>query len=69
MPRKGSDSGGHGSDDLTGLRNAAAEFGRGLNEGLAARDREGRFPAEEWRACAAFGIQALAVPADRKSVV
>ena len=63
VPREGSDSGGHGSDDLTGLRTAAAEFGRGLNEGLAARDREGRFPAEEWRACAAFGIQALAVPA------
>ena len=48
--------------DEGALRAAAVEFGRSLNDGLAARDREGQFPAREWLACAEFGIQALAVP-------
>jgi alkylation response protein AidB-like acyl-CoA dehydrogenase len=56
---------GSGGDDPAALRAAAVDFGRGLNDDLAARDREGRFPAEEWRACAEFGIQALAVPAEQ----
>lgn len=57
------DAGSNG-DDPTALRAAAIDFGRGLNHGLAARDREGRFSAEQWRACAKFGIQALAVPSE-----
>ena len=48
--------------DEGALRAAAVEFGRSLNDGLAARDREAHFPAREWLACAEFGIQALAVP-------
>ncbi|MEM9820636.1 MAG: acyl-CoA dehydrogenase family protein [Bacteroidota bacterium] len=33
-----------------------------LNEAVVARDREGRFPEQLWKRCAAFGIQGLAAP-------
>jgi len=35
-----------------------------LNEGLVARDRECRFPRDEWDACARLGIHGLPFPAE-----
>ncbi len=47
------------------LTEAAAEFARReLNQDLAKREDAGEFPRDAWRACAAFGIQGLPVPAD-----
>ena len=52
--------------DLAAARDArrsAREFAeRALNADLTARDREGRFSRAAWEACAAFGVQGLAVP-------
>ncbi len=46
------------------LERAVNEFARlELNEGILERDREGAFPLEAWRKCAAFGIQGLPMPA------
>jgi alkylation response protein AidB-like acyl-CoA dehydrogenase len=47
------------------LTEAAAAFARReLNQDLAKREDAGEFPRDAWRACAAFGIQGLPVPAE-----
>ena len=47
------------------LTEAAAAFARQeLNQDLAEREDAGEFPREAWRACAKFGVQGLAVPAE-----
>jgi alkylation response protein AidB-like acyl-CoA dehydrogenase len=46
------------------LTEAAVAFARReLNQDLAKREDAGEFPRDAWRACAAFGIQGLPVPA------
>ncbi len=51
--------------DQLELADAAAGFARQeLNEDLAAREDEGEFPRDLWRACAKFGILGLPVPAE-----
>lgn len=51
--------------DQLELADAAADFARQeLNEDLAAREDEGEFPRDLWRACAKFGILGLPVPAE-----
>lgn len=47
--------------DERAVREAAAVFGAGLNEGLAERDVTSEFPADAWRRCAEFGVLGLAV--------
>jgi alkylation response protein AidB-like acyl-CoA dehydrogenase len=47
------------------LTEAATAFARReLNQDLAKREDAGEFPRDAWRACAAFGIQGLPVPAE-----
>jgi alkylation response protein AidB-like acyl-CoA dehydrogenase len=47
------------------LTEAAVAFARReLNQDLAKREDAGEFPRDAWRACAAFGIQGLPVPAE-----
>jgi alkylation response protein AidB-like acyl-CoA dehydrogenase len=47
------------------LTEAAVAFARReLNQDLVKRDDAGEFPRDAWRACAAFGIQGLPVPAE-----
>ena len=45
------------------LTEAAAAFGRELNQDLVKREDAGEFPREAWRRCATFGVQGLPVPA------
>ena len=47
------------------LTEAAAAFARReLNQDLAKREDAGEFPRDAWRACAAFGVQGLPIPAE-----
>ena len=46
------------------LTEAAAAFGRELNQDLVKREDAGEFPREAWRRCAKFGVQGLPVPAE-----
>jgi alkylation response protein AidB-like acyl-CoA dehydrogenase len=47
------------------LTEAAVAFARReLNQDLAKREDAGEFPRDAWRACAAFGIQGLPIPAE-----
>jgi len=46
------------------LTEAAAAFGRELNQDLVKREDAGEFPREAWRRCANFGVQGLPVPAE-----
>jgi alkylation response protein AidB-like acyl-CoA dehydrogenase len=47
------------------LTEAAVAFARReLNHDLAKREDAGEFPRDAWRACAAFGIQGLPIPAE-----
>src|SRR5712691_7624805 len=51
------------SEDQLVLRDSALKFGRQeLNDGLAERDRSASFSMENWKKCADFGIQGLAMP-------
>lgn len=50
------------SEHATELHRAAAEFGRGLNDGLEEREAMGTLSLDGWRACAEFGVLGLAVP-------
>ena len=47
-------------DHATELHRAAAEFGRGLNDGLEEREAMGTLSLDGWRACAEFGVLGLA---------
>ena len=47
------------------LTDAAVAFARReLNHDLAKREDAGEFPRDAWRACAAFGVQGLPIPAE-----
>jgi alkylation response protein AidB-like acyl-CoA dehydrogenase len=47
------------------LTEAAVAFARReLNQDLAKREDAGEFPRDAWRACAAFGVQGLPIPAE-----
>jgi alkylation response protein AidB-like acyl-CoA dehydrogenase len=47
------------------LTDAAVAFARReLNQDLAKREDAGEFPRDAWRACAAFGVQGLPIPAE-----
>lgn len=50
------------SEEQLGLRAAAVEFGRALNEGVQEDDREARFPVEKWQKVADWGYFGLCVP-------
>jgi alkylation response protein AidB-like acyl-CoA dehydrogenase len=51
------------TEDQQKLRDSIVRFAQQvLNEGVAERDREQRFPAELWRKCGEMGIQGLPVP-------
>jgi alkylation response protein AidB-like acyl-CoA dehydrogenase len=50
------------SEHAITLHNAAADFGRSLNEGLADRDVSGQPDRDAWRRCAEFGVLGLAIP-------
>lgn len=50
------------SSEQERLRDAAASFARGLNDGLIERDRRAEFNRAGWKECAAFGVQGLPVP-------
>jgi alkylation response protein AidB-like acyl-CoA dehydrogenase len=51
------------TDDQKVLRSELVRFARGeLNDGAAARDREGKFSREHWRKCAEMGLQGLPAP-------
>ena len=50
------------SEHATTLHEAAVDFGRSLNEGLAERDEAGEPDLDAWHRCAEFGVLALAVP-------
>jgi alkylation response protein AidB-like acyl-CoA dehydrogenase len=51
--------------DLDAIRRSAEEFAaRALGRDLLRRDRDGEFARDEWRACAAFGVQGLPVPSE-----
>lgn len=54
--------------DLTGeedaLSRSIAEFGAGLNEGLAEREAQGFFTHDLWRRCGEFGLQGLPIPTE-----
>jgi alkylation response protein AidB-like acyl-CoA dehydrogenase len=53
------------SDEQRELTEAAIGFARReLNQDLAKREDAGEFPRDAWRACAAFGIQGLPIPAE-----
>ena len=47
------------------LTEAAAAFGRELNQDLVKREDAGELPREAWRRCAKFGVQGLPVPAEQ----
>lgn len=51
------------SEEQLGFKQAVIEFAqKELNEGLAERDRHGRFSRENWLKCARFGLQGLPMP-------
>jgi alkylation response protein AidB-like acyl-CoA dehydrogenase len=51
------------TDDQIALRDAARAFAEGeLNDGVTERDRVGEISLDNWRKCAEFGLQGLAVP-------
>jgi alkylation response protein AidB-like acyl-CoA dehydrogenase len=51
------------TDDQKVLRSELVRFARGeINDGAAARDREGKFSSELWRKCAEIGLQGLPAP-------
>lgn len=51
------------SQEQRQLRESAIGFARAeLDRDVAERDRQGRFPAEEWKRCAEFGVQGLPIP-------
>ena len=51
------------SQEQRQLRESAIRFARAeLDRDVADRDRQGRFPAEEWKRCAEFGVQGLPIP-------
>ncbi len=51
------------SEEQLALRKSAVEFAqRELSHDVAERDREESFSREDWRKCAEYGIQGLAVP-------
>jgi alkylation response protein AidB-like acyl-CoA dehydrogenase len=50
------------AEQRTYAKTVEAFAGRELNDGLARRDQDGAFPAEEWRRCAEIGLTGLAVP-------
>ncbi len=51
------------SEEQLRLREEIINFARNeLNEDVALRDRDGTFPNEAWKKCAAMGIQGLAIP-------
>ncbi|MAE67767.1 MAG: acyl-CoA dehydrogenase [Phycisphaeraceae bacterium] len=53
------------TDEQLAFRNEVIAFAQAeLNQGLAERDRDGTFSREQWEACARFGIQGLATPAE-----
>lgn len=52
------------TDDQAALRQSVVDFAQSLNEGLLERESVGVFPREQWRRCAAFGVQGLPVPAE-----
>lgn len=52
------------SAEQAALREAVEAFGRALDEGLPAREAEGRFDRDVWRRCADFGLLGLPMPAE-----
>ncbi|HET8568508.1 MAG TPA: acyl-CoA dehydrogenase family protein [Candidatus Limnocylindria bacterium] len=51
--------------DRDAIRRSAVEFAsRALGRDLERRDRDAEFSRDEWLACAAFGVQGLAIPAE-----
>ena len=54
------------TDEQLARRSAACDFARRelADDGLVARDHEGRFARELWERCARFGILGLSVPAE-----
>lgn len=51
------------SDEQLAYRRAVVEFARAeLNDGVIERDSRHEFSSEQWKRCAAFGIQGLPVP-------
>jgi alkylation response protein AidB-like acyl-CoA dehydrogenase len=49
------------SENQTRLRREVAEFAKGLNDGLAERDRDQEFSRDGWRRCGEAGLPALPV--------
>ena len=50
------------SEHAANMHDAAADFGRSLNEGLSERDAIAQPDLDAWRRCAEFGVLGLAVP-------
>ncbi|MEM7801668.1 MAG: acyl-CoA dehydrogenase family protein [Chloroflexota bacterium] len=51
------------TEEQLALKQSVIEFAqRELNQNVAAKDLECRFPAAEWQKCAEFGIQGLGIP-------
>jgi len=51
------------SQEQRQLRESAIRFARAeLDRDVADRDRQRRFPVEEWKQCAGFGVQGLPIP-------
>lgn len=48
--------------DFLDYKQSVIDFAKSLNDDLIKRDHEGTFSIENWKKCAAFGIQGLSVP-------